>query len=135
MLGVGLYLLFCGITGKGRLYESDFIKEGKEEKHKLIVRLTCLIAAMLMIGTGVLAALDGYGKLRWINYILFGAMIVVFVAALLLLRSCTDREAKRKAQASGTPGHAPSSPNAAFIFDDDEPTVDDLKVNNRKDQE
>ncbi|MBR0156913.1 MAG: hypothetical protein IJM20_05295 [Clostridia bacterium] len=134
MLGTGLYLLFAAITGRGRLYESEFVKEGMEKKHRTIIRVTCLVVALLMIATGVVAALDGYGKLKLVNFILFGAMLVVFIAALILLRRCTDVEAKRKAQATGTAGPR-KSPNAAFVFDDDEPTVDDIKATPKNDRE
>ncbi|GEM_PF-273738 len=134
MFGTGLYLLFAALTGKGRLYESQFVKEGMENKHRTIIRVTCLVVSMLMIATGIVSALDGYGKLKIINFILFGVMLVVFVIALILLRKCTDIEAKRKAQATGTVGPK-KSPSSAFVFDEDEPTVDDLKVNSKKDRE
>lgn len=133
MLGIGMYLLFAAITGKGRLYENEFVKEGQEKKHKLIVRITCLVVALLMIATGVVAALDAYGKYKFISFILLAVMLVVFITALLLLRSCTDQKAKKEAQEKRAGGHDLHAPSAAFDFDEDEPTVDDLKVNAKKD--
>ena len=135
MLGIGLYLLFAAITGKGKLYDAEFVKEGKEQQHKLIIRITCLVVALLMIATGVVSALDGYGKYKLVNTILFIVMLVVFAVALFLLRSCTDRKAKKEAQEKRLSGRDLKAPSAAFDFDDDEPTVDDLARRRRESDE
>ena len=127
MLGIGLYLLFAAITGKGRLYEAEFVKEGMEKKYKNIIRIGCLIVALLMIADGVVSALDAYGNYRIVSTIIFGAILVVIIVELILLNSLTDKEAKKEAQEKRLSGRDLKAPNAAFDFDEDEPTLDDLK--------
>ena len=127
MLGIGLYLLFAAITGKGRLYEAEFVKEGMEKKYKNIIRIGCLIVALLMIADGVVSALDAYGNYRIVSTIIFGAILVVIIVEPILLNSLTDKEAKKEAQEKRLSGRDLKAPNAAFDFDEDEPTLDDLK--------
>lgn len=124
----GLYLLYSAIVGKGKLYNNDFIKEGMEQKHKTIVRITALVIGVLMLATVAIAFLDKYGAYRLATAIIFGVILVVFITATVLLRRCTDQEAKRKAMTDRYAGTAGKNPAAAFIFDENEPTVDDIKT-------
>ena len=122
---IGLYLLASAVIGKGRLFDSAFVREGMEKKYKTIVRITALIVGLLMLASVALALLDPYDKLRVVKIVLFGVMLVVFIACMLLLRKCTDAEKRREAQDERYTGKK-RSPEAAFVFDEDEPTVDDI---------
>lgn len=125
---MGLYLLYSAIVGKGKLFQNDFIKEGMEQKHKTIVRITSLVIGILMIATVAIALLDKYGKYRVATLVIFGLVFIAFIISAILLRRCTDQEAKRKAMTDRyAGGGARKTPAAAFIFDGNEPTVDDVK--------
>ena len=125
-IAIGIYMLYLGITGKGKVYEAEFIKEGKEKKHKLIIRLTCLITALFTIAAGIIPAFDYYGKYRIISQILFFSAIGIFIASLIITGTMVDKKARKEAQQNQMEGRSTGTSNAAFVFDDDEPTVDDI---------
>lgn len=126
MFVIGLYLLYSAISGRGRIFDAEFVKEGMEAKHKKAMRISCLAAAVIMIAAGVVSALDGFGKLQTVSMILFGLLCAVFVAAIIWTGKYVDKNAKREAQQQPG-GGIPRAPKAAFEFDDDEPTIDDVK--------
>ena len=126
MFVIGLYLLYSAISGRGRIFDAEFVKEGMEAKHKKAMRISCLAAAVIMIAAGVVSALDGFGKLQIVSMILFGLLCAVFVAAIIWTGKYVDKNAKREAQQQPG-GGVPRAPKAAFEFDDDEPTIDDVK--------
>lgn len=127
---MGLYLLYSAIVCKGKLFQNDFIKEGMEDKHKTIVRITSLVIGVLMLATVAIALLDKYGKYRVATLVIFGLVFIAFIISTILLRRCTDQEAKRKAMTDRYAGGGlRKTPAAAFIFDENEPTVDDVKKN------
>lgn len=126
ILGIGMYALYLGISGKGKIYESEFIKEGKEDKYKLVTRLCCIVVAALMIASGVIASVDAYGSYSAWNTYIFIAAIVVFIVGIVVTRQLTDVKAKKEAEAKRASGRDMKAPTAAFEFDDDEPTVDDI---------
>lgn len=126
MFVIGLYLLYSAISGRGRIFDAEFVKEGMEAKHKKAMRISCLAAAVIMIAAGVVSALDGFGKLQTVSMILFGLLCAVFVAAIIWTGKYVDKNAKREAQQQPG-GGTPRAPKAAFEFDDDEPTIDDVK--------
>lgn len=126
MFVIGLYLLYSAISGRGRIFDAEFVKEGMEAKHKKAMRISCLAAAVIMIAAGVVSALDGFGKLQPVSMILFGLLCAVFVAAIIWTGKYVDKNAKREAQQQPGGGTL-RAPKAAFEFDDDEPTIDDVK--------
>ena len=126
MFVIGLYLLYSAISGRGRIFDAEFVKEGMEAKHKKAMRISCLAAAVIMIAAGVVSALDGCGKLQTVSMILFGLLCAVFVAAIIWTGKYVDKNAKREAQQQPGGGTL-RAPKAAFEFDDDEPTIDDVK--------
>lgn len=125
--GIAVYLLVSAVIGRGKLFEEEFIREGMEKRHKTIVRITALIVGLLMIGTVVIAFIDKYDKMRILKAAMFVCMLIVFITSMLMLRKCVDQEAKMKARDGRYSGAAKKSPSAAFEFDDNEPTVDDIK--------
>lgn len=123
---LGLYLIVSAILGKGRLFDSSFVREGMEKKHKTIVRVTSLIVGLLMLATVAISAFDAYDKLRVVKIVLFGVMVAVFIVSAVLMSKCMDREKRREAQDARYGSSAKHSPDAAFEFDENEPTVDDI---------
>lgn len=57
LLGMGVYVLIAGITGKGRLYAVDNVKEGMEEKFQKTMRAIYLALGISMTLNGVVSAL------------------------------------------------------------------------------
>ena len=56
LLAIGVYVLYSGISGKGRLYNIENLKEGMEEKFKSTMR-------KLYIGLGVVMSLNAGASL------------------------------------------------------------------------
>lgn len=56
LLGIGLYVLYAGITGKGRMYNVENLKEGMEQKFKSTMR-------KLYIGLGIVMSLNAGASL------------------------------------------------------------------------
>lgn len=127
ILGIGLYVLFLGITGKGKVYEQEFVKEGMEEVHKRLIRICCLLISVCMISSGIIAAVDGYGKLAIYQTIIFIVAIVLFIAGMIASGNMIDKKARKEAEEKRIGGRDLKAPNSAFVFDDDEPTIDDVK--------
>ncbi len=127
ILGIGLYVLFLGIVGKGKVYEAEFVKEGMELNYKRLIRICCIIISVCMIASGIIAAADGYGKLKLFKTIVFVIAIVFFIAGMIAAGNMIDKQAKKEAEEKRIGGRDLKAPNAAFVFDDDEPTIDDIK--------
>ena len=49
LLAIAVYVLYAGITGKGRLYNAENIKEGMEEKFKALTRKIYIFLGIAMI--------------------------------------------------------------------------------------
>lgn len=49
LLAISAYVLYAGITGKGRLYNVENIKEGMEEKFKAMSRKLYIVLGAIMI--------------------------------------------------------------------------------------
>ena len=126
-IGVGIYLLYLAIRGKGKIYETEFVKEGMEKKHKLTIRLTCLIAALLTMTAGFIPAFDRYGKYNLVSQILFFSAIGIFIISIIITGTMIDKKARKEAQKNEMEGRSTGTSDAAFVFDDDEPTVDDIR--------
>lgn len=127
ILGIGLYVLFLGITGKGKVYEAEFVKEGMELNYKRLIRICCIIISVCMIASGIIAAADGYGKLKLYKTIVFVIAVVFFIAGMIAAGNMIDKQARKEAEEKRMGGRDLKAPNAAFEFDDDEPTIDDIK--------
>lgn len=57
LLAMGAYVLIAGITGRGRLYAADNIKEGMEEKFRKTMRKVYLGLGIVMVLNGVVSLL------------------------------------------------------------------------------
>lgn len=127
MLGIGLYVLYLGIIGKGQVYDAKYVKEGMESNHKAIIRICCLIISICMIAPAIVAACDGYGEYKIVKTVFFVIAVVIFIAGMIATGNMIDKEARKEAEEKRMSGHDLKAPRAAFEFDDDEPTIDDLK--------
>lgn len=127
ILGIGIYALGAGILGKGKVYAADFVKEGMENKHRKTVRITCITVSICMIASSIIAAIDSYGEYDIIVNILFCVGAAIFIASYFFTNSMIDKSAKKEAEEKRMQGRDLKAPSSAFEFDEDEPTVDNLK--------
>ena len=118
-IGLGVFLLFCAITGKGKIYKNDYIKEGYEEKHFKVTRIWLfLISPITMLG-GLINLLKWDTTGGILSGIVWGMVLVGFVGYLIISSRMTDRT--KNIQAENIPHKHP-----AFDFDDeDAPKVDE----------
>ena len=148
LLAMAVYVLYAGISGKGRLYAVENIKEGMEKAFKKTMRWVYIglgasmvlnSATSLLINTlYTLSAEDGsytaaveLGKwafltpelLRVLGYVFLGLTIAGVVLMIVVMRRFVDKEAQKKAQQQSAQvarqaGHI--LPVSAFEFDDEE---------------
>ncbi len=122
---LGFYALYTAISGRGSMFRNDFIKEGKEQSYKKTIRVFAVIIAVGMLaGAAVSIFCVGNDKLVWLRYLLFGIAIASLIASMIYSSRMTDKEKRAKAMVHG--GSNTGSSAAAFEFDDDEPTLDDV---------
>ncbi|MDL2234975.1 hypothetical protein LJC07_02335 [Christensenellaceae bacterium OttesenSCG-928-L17] len=117
---IGAYLLYCAITGKGKLYENDNVKEGMEQTYKKRMRQFAWALGPLMIAQCVLDWQGGVQEnaaMTTAGHVVFGLVIVGVVAMLVISARMTDRT-KAKTAATGTA--EAGKKHAAFDFDNDE---------------
>ena len=74
---VGLYLLICGIRGKGKAFDLTYVKDGCEEEYVRVARIWYAVLGGLAI---IMAVADGLVNLAKIE-----ALRVPFLAALVLI--------------------------------------------------
>ncbi|MVB12198.1 hypothetical protein CAFE_29300 [Caprobacter fermentans] len=87
----GIYMLYCGFTGRGSLYRTDHVKKGMEEKYTRVIRWFCLPGGFFAIAAGVLDnwRITPYDK---ILIIVFAVFVIAF--AVLMIR-LTERNTGR----------------------------------------
>jgi len=59
LLAISAYVLYAGITGKGRLYNVENIKEGMEEEFKAMTRKLYIVLGSIMIINSAASLLRG----------------------------------------------------------------------------
>lgn len=123
---IGIYVIVNAIRGKGSLFTDRFIKDEKKKSFKSVMRVLSAIAGVAFITACVIGVCFSYKP--WatlVRYICFGAGVAALIAMIVINNVMTDKEKKRKEQATAlTGGHGSSA--AAFEFDEDEPTIDDV---------
>ena len=80
-----------------------------------------------MIGSGVIGICDAKNSLGTIKNIVFIAAIAAFIAGIAVTNGMIDKKAMQEATEKRNSGRDLKAPNAAFEFDDAEPTVDDVR--------
>ncbi len=147
MAAMGVYVLVSGFRGRGRLYTTQHIKKGCEEKSLKGQKIIYLVLGTSML-TNALASIlqmllytaetadgtvtyvptermtEGLSWLRaeMLNAVAFTFMaisILTIIALFVFLRKVMDKPEKKK-QAQDAPKAAPGSvlPSSAFDFDD-----------------
>ena len=123
---IGIYVIVNAITGKGSLFTDRFIKEEKKKSFKRIMRTLAAVAGIAFIAACAIGVCFSFKP--WattVRYICFGVGVAALIAMIVINNLMTDKEKRRKEQATAlTGGH--TSSNAAFEFDENEPTIDDV---------
>jgi len=117
-LGLGLYLLYCGISGKGAIYDDKNIKKDQRPKYRKYMRIFSFVISVLMLaGAAVDFAIfsqDSPGPaLNTARTVLWVASMVVLVGIIVLSVRMTDRTK------SNDPARH-TAPRAAFEFEDED---------------
>lgn len=79
-------MLYWAITGRGKLYKSETIKKGMEEKYKKVIKWFCLSGGVLAVLFGIL----DYLKLEPFATILFVILCVIVVLVSVIIVGLTD---------------------------------------------
>ncbi|MDO4492482.1 MAG: hypothetical protein Q4C53_01195 [Clostridia bacterium] len=147
MLAMSVYVLIGGITGKGKLFAIENIKEGKEEQAKKTLRIIYAVTGLFMaLNTAVGYLRDkmygysveaqafvrtdflpnvniGYKVLNVTSLVMLVITMAGVVAMFVSVNKFVDKNAARQQQGKGSSGgNAPGSifPKGAFDFDEED---------------
>lgn len=117
-LGLGLYLLYCGISGKGAIYDDKNIKKDQRPKYRKYMRIFSLVISVLMLAGAVVdfvAFSQESPDPAWntARTVLWATSMVVLIGIIVISVRMTDRT-----KSSNPTRH--TAPRAAFEFDDEE---------------
>ena len=131
---IGIYVLVNAIRGKGSLFSDEFIYEEKKPKFKRIMRLLSAVTAVAFIAASVIGVCFSYAP--WaslVRYICFGIGVAALIAMIIVNAKLTDKEKRHKARQTALSG-GPTNSAAAFEFDEDEPTIDDVLAEREREE-
>lgn len=131
---VGVYIIVNALRGKGALFSNDFIKEDKKLLFKRLTIILALLAGVALIASGVLTVFLSYlDWMRIVKIVLLGVAIAALLGMSIAGTILTDKDKRMRAQETARTG-GPTSSAAAFEFDEDEPTLDEVleKINSEK---
>lgn len=132
---LGVYIIINAIIGKRALFSDEFIKEDKKPLFKRLTMILALAAGLALIASGLVSMLLPYiDSIRTIKLVLLGAAIALLLAMSIIGSVLTDKDKRMKAQETARTG-GPTSSAAAFEFDENEPTIDDVLENLNKENE
>ncbi len=118
---IGAYLLYCGISGKGKYYENQYCKVSREQYVK-IMRIFALVVGALILVSPILQLLKVIEASSALSWVLWVVNMIGIIGMLVANVRMTDR-AKAKAAQNGQRTASPSNPDplrAAFVFDDED---------------
>lgn len=117
-LAIGAYLLFCGITGKGKmLYDTANIKKGMEALYLKRVRKIALplgVSMLLQSAMEFMAMGSEVVLYRTLSLVFFGLNAIGIAALIVIAVRMTDRTKSTK------PGAPKPASKAAFEFDEED---------------
>lgn len=82
----GIYMLYCGFTGRGSLYRNEYIKKGMEEKYRNLIRQFCRFGGLVAVAAGVL----DYEKVSPLGQILYWVFTIFIVAVVVMIARMTE---------------------------------------------
>ena len=84
----GVYMLYCGVTGKGSIYNNEVVKKGMEEKYRKLIRWFCLCGSIFAFATGLL----DYFKIEPIASIMFAIFTLMIIGLVIMISRFTERK-------------------------------------------
>ncbi|MEG1547397.1 MAG: hypothetical protein RR232_05310 [Clostridia bacterium] len=119
-IALAAYLLYCVVTGRGKLFDNKYVK-GDPKKYHVTMRILCGVSGTILLATSILE-LTGVvtvgSPFYWINWGVGFASIIALLAYNLLK---TDRAAAAEATKQAQAEYKRSDPlKAAFVFDDED---------------
>ena len=124
-LAVGAYLLYAAITGKGNLFENEYLKCPKEQYVKTM-RFMALFTGLAMAARGGLELAGVVVSGTALGWILWAVVFALILAMMIYSVKKTDRAAASAGKS--TQASHPEKPEnhdplrAAFVFDDEDDT-------------
>lgn len=112
---IGVYLLIAAISGKGKVYENEYVKEGCEKKYRKTMRIFMFILGPLCM-LGAAANLFKIPASDILFPVIWGLTVAGFIALIVLSSRLTD---KKKKLAPPTEEGKPRK-HPAFDFDDED---------------
>lgn len=130
-LFIGIYLLYCAVLGRGKVYENDYIKVPRKEYVKKLRVLSAISGVVLAI-TGILEYAGVLVPGTALSWVFWGLGLASLIPMLVYSSKATDKAAAKAgrptaeaAKAAGKPAPAADPLRAAFVFDEeDEPTAE-----------
>lgn len=117
---IGAYVIYCAITGKGKIYENENLKKDCKEIYHKRVRQACCLLGPLIFATGIVDMINIARDNVFLNYLfyaLFGLTLVTLVILFAITFKYTDRKKAKEKRQSASNG---ALPNSAFNFDADD---------------
>ena len=131
-LVIGAYLIYAAITGKGKLYENDNLKENiSREKYVKKMRVYALVTGIVMLIGAVLEYADVVSPVSALGWVIWGAGFLCILVMAVYSAKCTDREAAAKAdnRPLRTTASDAARLKAAFEFDEEDEAKDEESAN------
>ncbi len=130
---VGVYIIVSALRAKGSLFNDEYIKDDKKVLFKRLMRILAIGAGVIFIISAVLSVCFSYlDWVRTVRLVIFIIGLALLIGMIVLSTVFTDKEKRAKAQRG--PVTAASSSNAAFEFDEDEPTLDEVLAKIEREQ-
>lgn len=115
-IGVGVYLLYGAITGKGQMFQTENIKKDKIEAYKKLVRIMCFIIGPMLAALGVVDYLNTANPSDVLRLVSIVLMVLSFIGVAVLFVIAFRMTDRTKKAAQGKP----KAPTAAFQFDEED---------------
>ncbi len=128
-LAIGAYLLYAAITGKGKVFDNEFLKVPREEYVKKL-RILAAIAGVVLTVSSVLemvgAVVPG-SPLGWVSWALGLASILPM---MVYSAKATDKAAAKANQRTAQSAAQKSGGDplrSAFVFDEEDEETEETK--------
>lgn len=120
---IGVYLLYCAISGRGKVLENDFLKVPREEYVKKL-RILSAVSGTILTVTSLLEYLGVIVPGSTIGWITWGLGLASILPMMVYSSKSTDKEAARAGKPTGKSAEnagAKKDPlHDAFVFDEEE---------------